>query len=59
MPLLKNQLIVLQGSSSDPVPMTAGIPYSRATMAAWEAISPASATAAAARWNSGVQDGFV
>src|SRR5680860_1890068 len=33
--------------------MTAGMPYSRATMAAWEAKPPVSTTTAAAHWNSG------
>ena len=42
-----------------PVPMIAGIPYSRATMAACEASPPESTTTAAARWKSGVQDGLV
>src|SRR5690606_39934782 len=39
--------------------MTAGIPYSLATIAAWEARPPVSTTTAAARWNSGVHDGLV
>src|SRR5690606_32653191 len=42
-----------------PVPMTAGRPYSRATIAAWEPTPPVSATTAAARWNRGVQAGLV
>ncbi len=41
------------------VPSTAGRPYSRATIAACDPIPPASTTTAAARWNSGVQDGLV
>jgi len=42
-----------------PVPITAGMPYSRATIAACEASPPWSTTTAAARVNSGVQDGLV
>ena len=42
-----------------PVPMTAGMPYSRATIAACDASPPVSTTTAAARSNSGVHDGFV
>src|SRR3954447_3801812 len=41
------------------VPMTAGMPYSRATIAACEAGPPESTTTAAARWNSVVQAGLV
>src|SRR6185503_1216343 len=41
------------------VPITAGMPYSRATIAAWEADPPVSTTTAAARWNRGVQAGLV
>ena len=40
-----------------PVPRTAGIPYSRATMAAWDNGPPESATTAEARANSGVPGG--
>jgi hypothetical protein len=42
-----------------PVPMTAGMPYSRATIAACDAGPPESTTTAAARWNNVVQAGFV
>jgi hypothetical protein len=42
-----------------PVPMTAGMPYSRATIAACDAGPPESATTADARWNNVVQAGFV
>src|SRR5512144_2003842 len=41
------------------VPITAGTPYSRATMAACEADPPVSTTTAAAYWNRGVQAGLV
>ncbi len=36
------------------VPLTAGMPYSRATMAAWESCPPVSATTAAASAKRGV-----
>ena len=42
-----------------PVPITAGMPYSRATIAACDASPPWSTTTAAARVNSGVQAGLV
>lgn len=42
-----------------PVPITAGIPYSRATIAACDPSPPESTTTAAARWDSGVHDGLV
>ena len=41
-----------------PVAITAGMPYSRATIAACEPIPPESTTTAAARWNSDVQVGW-
>lgn len=41
------------------VPMTAGMPYSRATKAACDPGPPASTTTAAARWNRGVHEGLV
>src|SRR5919201_6291171 len=42
-----------------PVPTTAGMPYSRATIAAWDMIPPMSDTAAATLPNTGVQLGEV
>lgn len=42
-----------------PVPITAGMRYSRATMAAWDVGPPVSTTTAAACWNSDVHEGLV
>ena len=44
---------------ADPVPVTAGSPYSRQTIAAWLIIPPMSVTTAAIRPNTGPHDGAV